>query len=285
MDSRDSLDKTPDSIDLTESPVKHTNTSRHIEKINEHTSEKDTDETITFDGDKVKKTYRKDINALRKRAKTVKLRRAELQKGTRKKLLKQRREKALQNAKDRKLAKENFLTALKASHKADRASEDMQNDGNSNDELINGTNLDTITPVDNLDNIEIVAENAVNAATNAENIDTDSTNADNIANAEIENDKSEEVVMSDDNIDDATMSNNNIHDAILGDDNAENVTPGETSTDDVPSPVLYGRKTTDPSKVKTSKKHRPIWIKPLESSMDDPTGDEIVTKTASIQCY
>ena len=38
----------------------------------------------------------------------------------RKKLLKQRREKALQNAKDRKLAKENFLTALKAVHDAFR---------------------------------------------------------------------------------------------------------------------------------------------------------------------
>ena len=35
VDSRDSLDKTPDSIDLTESPVKHTNRPRHTEKINE----------------------------------------------------------------------------------------------------------------------------------------------------------------------------------------------------------------------------------------------------------
>ena len=58
VDSRDSLDKTPDSIDLTESPVKHTNRPRHIEKINEDTSDNDTDETIIFDGDKVKKTYR-----------------------------------------------------------------------------------------------------------------------------------------------------------------------------------------------------------------------------------
>ena len=67
MDSRDSLDKTPDSIDLTKSPVKHTNWPRHIEKINEDTSDNDTDETIIFDGDKVKKTCRKDINGLRKR--------------------------------------------------------------------------------------------------------------------------------------------------------------------------------------------------------------------------
>ena len=79
--------------------------------------------------------------------------------------------------------------------------------------------------------------------------------------------------MSDDNIDDAAMSDNNTCDS-------ENVAPGETSTDDVPSPLLYGRKTTDPSKVKTSKKHRPIQVKPLESSKDDPTADETTTKTA-----
>ena len=131
MDSRDSLDKIPDSIDLTESPVKHTNTQRHIEKINEDTSDNDTDETITFDEDKVKKTYRKDTNALRKRAKTVKSKKGRTTKMhamniERKKLLKQRREKALQNAKDRKLRKENFLTALKASCKADKASKDTQ---------------------------------------------------------------------------------------------------------------------------------------------------------------
>ena len=122
VDSRDSLDKTPDSIDLTESPVKHTNMPRHIEKINEDTSDNNTDEMITFDGDKVKKTCRKDINALRKRTKTVKTKKGRTTKMyvmniERKKLLKQRREKALQNAKDRKSAKEKFLTALKASCK------------------------------------------------------------------------------------------------------------------------------------------------------------------------
>ena len=198
----------------------------------------------------------------------------------RKRLLKQRREKALQNAKDRKLAKENFLTALKPGRKADTASNDTQSGANSNDELINGVNADTITPVDNIDNFEIVVENAANATTNAENIDTDSINADNIVNAEMENDKSEDVVMSDDNIDNATMSDNNTHDATLGDDNAENVATGETSTNDVPSPLIYGRKTTDPSKVKTTKKCRPIQVKPLEPSMDDPPANEITTETA-----
>ena len=51
MDSRDSLDNTLDSIDLTESPVKHTN--RHIEKINDDTSDNDTDKMTIFDGDEV----------------------------------------------------------------------------------------------------------------------------------------------------------------------------------------------------------------------------------------
>ena len=86
--------------------------------------------------------------------------------------------------------------------------------------------------------------------------------------------------LSDDNIDNATMSDNNTDDAALGDDNAENVIKGETSTNDIPSPLLYGSKTTDPSKVKTSKKCRPIQVKPLESSIDDPPADEIATETA-----
>ena len=158
MDSRDSLDQTPDSIDLTKSPVKHTNTQQHIEKINEDTSDDDTDKTITFDEEKVKKTYRKDINALRKRDKTEKTKKGRTTKmyiinNERKKLLKQRSEKALQNAKDRKLAKENFLTALKAGHKADRALNDTQSSANSNYELINGANADTIIRVDNIDNV------------------------------------------------------------------------------------------------------------------------------------
>ena len=47
VDSRDSLDRTPDSIDLTESPEQNTKTQKHIEKVNEDTSDNDTDETIT----------------------------------------------------------------------------------------------------------------------------------------------------------------------------------------------------------------------------------------------
>ena len=117
------------------------------------------------------------------------------------------------------MAKEYFLTASKASRKADRVSKDTQSGGKSNDGLINGDNTNTITPVDNIDNIEIVADNVANAATNAESIDTESTNTDNINNAEIENDKPEDVVMSDDNEDNAAMSNKNNHEATSGDDN------------------------------------------------------------------
>ena len=72
----------------------------------------------------------------------------------RKKLLKQRREKALQNAKDRKSAKENFLTALKAGCKADRALNDTQSSAISNDELINGANAGIIIRVDNMKTLE-----------------------------------------------------------------------------------------------------------------------------------
>ena len=51
MDSRDSLDQTLDSIDLTKSPVKNTNIQRDIEKINEDTSDDDIDRMIEFNKD------------------------------------------------------------------------------------------------------------------------------------------------------------------------------------------------------------------------------------------
>ena len=108
MDS--SLDQTPDSIDLTESPVKHTNTQQHIEKINKDTSDDDTDEMIDFNKDKARKIYRKDIKEKRQRAKIVKSKKSRTTKIyainiERKRLLKQRREKVLQNAKDRETPK------------------------------------------------------------------------------------------------------------------------------------------------------------------------------------
>ena len=65
--------------------------------------------------------------------------------------------------------------------------------------------------------------------------------------------------MSNDNTDNTTMSNNNTDDAISGDGNTENTETGETSTVDIPSPLLYGRKTTDPSKVKPPKGIYLLW--------------------------
>ena len=47
----------------------------------------------------------------------------------------------------------------------------------------------TITLVDNINNLKIVADNVANAARNAEGIDTEPIDTDNINNAEIENDK------------------------------------------------------------------------------------------------
>ena len=252
-----------------------------MQKINGDTSDDDTDETITFDDDKVKKTYRKDTNARRKRAKSVKTKKGRITKMytiniKRKKLLKQRREKALQNAKDRKLAKENFLAALKADCKADRASNHIQSTANTNDELINGSNTDILISVENADNTAIAAENADNPATDTENIDNDIANAEYIDNAAINADTSNPATDSEKS-EDAVMSNNNTDDAVLGSGNTENTVTGETSTEDVPSPLLYGRKTIDPSKVKTSKRHIPIRVKPSEPSIGGSPPDEIAT--------
>ena len=57
MDSRDSLNQTLDSIGMTKSPVKHTNTQRHIEKINEDTSDDDIDEMIEFNKGKTRTIF------------------------------------------------------------------------------------------------------------------------------------------------------------------------------------------------------------------------------------
>ena len=64
---------------------------------------------------------------------------------------------------------------------------------------------------------------------------------------------SEDIVMSDDNDDNPAMSDKDSPHAISGDDSAENSEPGENSTGDTPSPLIYGRKTNDPTKVKTLK--------------------------------
>ena len=237
---------------------------------------------IIYIADKLKKINRKNSNALGKRAKNMKAKKSRTAKMytvniERKRILKQRREQTLQNAKDRKLAKEYFLTASQASRKADRTSKDAQKGRKSNNGSINGDNTNTTTLVDNINNLEMVADNVANATTSLESIDTEFVNTDNIDNAEIENDKSEDIVMSDDNDDNPAMSDKDSPHITSGNDNAEKGESDENSTEDVLSPLIYGRKTTNPTKVKTSKRHRPVMVKPLGSPMGNPPVDKEAT--------
>ena len=167
VDSRDSLNQIPDSIDLTKSPVKHRSTQRDTEKINEDTSDDDIDEVIKFNKDKARTIYRKDTNEQRKRAKIVKSNKGRTTKVyainiERKRILKQRRKKVLQNAKDRKVGKVNTPVALQASIRANRASKDTQN--------ITMTD-NAVTGDDNTNNAITGNDNTDNAATGDGNMD------------------------------------------------------------------------------------------------------------------
>ena len=142
VDSRDSLNQTLDSIDLTKYPVKYKNTQRNTEKSNEDTSDNDIDEMIKFNKDKASKVYGKDTNEQRNMEKTdenindgtyptVKSNKGRITKvyvinTERKRILKQRRKKAIQNAKDRKAGKANAQTAMQANKKANKSSKDTQ---------------------------------------------------------------------------------------------------------------------------------------------------------------
>ena len=273
MDSRDSLDQTPDCIDLTESQVKHTNTQQHIEKINEDTSDDDIDEMIDLNKDKARKIYRKDTNEQRKRAKIVKSKKGRTTKIyainiERKRLLKQRREKVLQNAKDRKLAKGNPLIVLQANQRANSASNDTQSITNTKDEIIDDTNTDAIIGAENTDNAAIDVDNTDNAAIDAENTDNAAIDADNTDSAATDGKKK---------TDDAAMSDNNSDNIATGDSNTGNTTMAETSTVHVPLPPWYGGKTKDPSKTKTSTKHMPAIVEP---SAGDPLPNDFATAKA-----
>ena len=169
MDSRDSLNQTLDSIDLTKSPVKLTNTQRDTEKINEDTSDDDIDEMIEFNKDKARKIYRKDTIEQRKRVKIVKSNKGKTTKEyainvERKRILKLRTEKVLQNAKDRKIEKANAPVALQASIRANRASKDTQD-------------------IKMTDNAATGADNTDNTATGRDNTDDAATSNDNTDNA------------------------------------------------------------------------------------------------------
>ena len=116
---------------------------------------------------------------------------------------------------------------------------------------MNDQNMNIATIANNINNLELVANNEVNATTNARDTDIEPMDTDNINTAEANIDKSEHIAMSDNNDDNTAMSDKDSPPDIPGDDNTENSELGENSTEEVPSPLIYGRKTSDPTKVKT----------------------------------
>ena len=92
--------------------------------------------------------------------------------------------------------------------------------------------------------------------------------------AEAENDKNDDIAKSDNNDDNPIMSDKESPLESPVNDNIENDEAGENSMEEVPSPLIYGRKTDDPTKVKSSKRHRPVKVTPLESPMGNPHKDK-----------
>ena len=120
----------------------------------------------------------------------------------------------------------------------------------------------------NINNLELAANHEVNATTNGKNADTKFGNIDNINTAETEIDNNDDVAKSDNNDDNPIMS-----------DKESPLEPpamrtGENSTEEVPSPLIYGRKTNYPTKVKSSKRCRPVKVTPLESPTGNPQKDK-----------
>ena len=138
--------------------------------------------------------------------------------------------------------------------------------------------------VDNINNLKIVANNEVNATMNDEDTDIEPVDLDNINMAETEIDKSEDIVMSDNNDDNPAMSDKDSPHTIPGNDNAKNSELGENSTEKVPSPLIYGRK-NNTTKVKTSKRCRPIRFTPMESPMGNPHVDKDTTGKAKSHAF
>ena len=203
----------------------------------------------------------------------------------RKRLLKQRRERTLQNAKGKGPAEEYFLTALKASRKIYKALKNSHkrkkdNNGSTNDE---NTNI-TMTIYD-INNLEIVENHEVNATTNAENADTESADIDNIHMAEAEIDKNDDIAMSNNNDDNPIMSDKESPLESPANEKIENDEVGENSTEEVPSPVIYGRKTDNLTKVKSSKRSRPVEVTPLKSPMGNPHVDKDKDATGKPNTY
>ena len=199
----------------------------------------------------------------------------------RKRLLKQRRERTLQNTRGKRPAEEYFLTALKASRKSYKASKNSHKRKKDNNGLINDDNTNITMTVYNINNLEIVANHQVNATTNVENADTESMNIVNINTAETEIDNNDDVAKRNNNDDNPIMSDKESPLESPAKDNIENDEVGENSTEEVPSPLIYGRKTDDPTKVKSSKRCKPVKVTPLESPMGNPQKDKDKDKDAT----
>ena len=142
VDSRDSLNQTPDSVDLTVSPEMYRNEQTDRVKTNEDTNDIDTDEIVKFNKDKLTKVYGKDRNEQRDTEKTHEDINDDIYESTKfnkgkatkvyeinmgkKKILKERGKKALQNAKNRDAEKVKAQAALQAHTRASKSSKDNQ---------------------------------------------------------------------------------------------------------------------------------------------------------------
>ena len=141
--------------------------------------------------------------------------------------------------------------------------------------------MTTQISVYDINNLEIVENHEVNATTNAKNTDTESMNIDNINMAETEIDKNDNIAKSDNNDDNPIMSDKESPLESPAEDNIKNDEVGENSTEEVPSPLIYGRKTNNPTKVKSSKRCRPVKVTPLEFPMGNPQKDKDKDKDAT----
>ena len=203
----------------------------------------------------------------------------------RKRLLKQRRERTLQNTRGKIPAEEYFLTVLKASHKHYKASKNSHKRKKDNNGLKNDDNTNIAITIYDINNLEIVANHEVNATTNGKNADTEPVNIDNINTAEIEIDNNDDIGKSDNNDNNPIMSDKESPLESPAKDNAENDEEGEKSTEEVPSPLIYGRKTNDPTKVKSSKRHRPVKVTSLESPTGNPQKDKDKEATDTLNIF
>ena len=127
-------------------------------------------------------------------------------------------------------------------------------------------------------NAAINGDNTSNATTDSEKSDNAAMCGDNTHNATTGDGNTDNTTTGDGNTDTITTGDGYTDNATTGDSNTHNTATGDTSTVDVPLPLHYGKKTKDPSKVKTSKKCTPIIVEP---SIGDPLPDEITTVKVS----